>query len=97
VPVSLLLILGQVVPAVLCIWLLATGGSSGWVTAFVLAGMVCAWLPRVLGVRHFMQDWRGAALHPLGILVLVALQWFALVRKLRGRTAVWKERSYSVG
>jgi hypothetical protein len=102
VPVSLLLILGQVVPVVLGIWLWVRGGGAGfvtgsWVTAFVCVGMMCAWLPRVLGIQRFRQDWRGAVLHPVGILVLVALQWFALLRKLRGRTAVWKERSYSVG
>jgi hypothetical protein len=97
VPVSLLLILGQVMPVILVIWLMVRGGGSIPVTAFAVLGMVCAWLPGVLGVGRFMQDWRGAALHPLGILILLALQWVALVRKTLGLPAVWKERSCEVG
>jgi hypothetical protein len=35
-------------------------------------------------------------LHPLGILVLLALQWYALMGKLTHRQATWKQRSYQV-
>lgn len=97
VPVSLLLILGQVMPVILVTWLVVRGEGSIPVTEFAVVGMVCTWLPRVLGVVRFMQDWRGAALHPLGILILVVLQWVALMRKTLGRSAVWKERSCEVG
>lgn len=96
VPVSLLLILGQVMPVILVTWLVVRGEGSIPVAEFAVVGMVCTWLPRVLGVGRFMQDWRGAALHPLGILILVVLQWVALMRKTLGRSAVWKERSCDV-
>ena len=96
VPVSLLLILGQVMPALWIALLGVRDRRSILLIGFAVVGIVCAWLPRVIGVRRFMQDWRGAALHPLGVLLLLALQWSALVGKLRGRAAVWKERSYSV-
>jgi hypothetical protein len=34
-------------------------------------------------------------LHPLGIALLLALQWSALLAALRGRPAVWRDRAYS--
>ena len=37
----------------------------------------------------------GALLHPLGILVFLAVQWYALGRQLLGRPAGWKGRDYS--
>jgi hypothetical protein len=36
-------------------------------------------------------------LHPLGIAILLALQWNALARKLAGAQATWKQRAYDVG
>ena len=36
----------------------------------------------------------GAWLHPLGILVLLAIQWYALARNLAGRPSAWKGRLY---
>jgi hypothetical protein len=39
----------------------------------------------------------SAILHPVGILVLLILQWVALLRKLVGIRANWKERNYKVG
>ena len=53
-----------------------------------------AWLPRILAARRFRQDWRSALLHPLGILLLLAVQWYALARKLRGGQVTWRNRSY---
>jgi hypothetical protein len=34
-------------------------------------------------------------LHPLAVLLLVAVQWHALLRKLAGRPAAWKGRVYA--
>jgi hypothetical protein len=34
-------------------------------------------------------------LHPLGITLLLVIQWYALVRKLAGRPVAWRSRSYS--
>ena len=36
----------------------------------------------------------GAILHPLGILILLAIQWFAFVRNALGRPSTWKGRPY---
>jgi glycosyltransferase involved in cell wall biosynthesis len=56
-----------------------------------------AWLPRCLGITRFQQDWRGALLHPFGILLLIAIQWYALARKLRGGAVSWRGRAYAGG
>ena len=32
----------------------------------------------------------GAILHPLGILILLAIQWFAFLRNALGRPSTWK-------
>ena len=34
----------------------------------------------------------GTFLHPLGILILVAVQWFAFARNVQGRPSTWKGR-----
>lgn len=94
VPASLLLLGGQVAP----IALLALGVAREWSAGLVvvsLGGTALSYLPRVAGARRFKQSWRGAALHPLGVALLVALQWQALGAKLRGRPAVWRERAYA--
>jgi glycosyltransferase involved in cell wall biosynthesis len=93
-PISLLLLIGQVLPLFLALWLIPHH-ASGFVMACVAAAVCGAWLPRLLAVARFQQDWRGAALHPLGILVLLAVQWYALARKVTGGAVSWKNRAYA--
>jgi hypothetical protein len=84
-PVTALLIAGQVLPFLL----LPFAGVAS------LPTVLAAWLPRWIAVRRFRQPFDGALLHPLGILVFLAVQWYALGRQLLGRPAGWKERAYS--
>ena len=93
-PISALLFAGQVLPFLLAFW---TGPKSLWFGGCVLVGAAAAWLPRLVGVSRFRQDWRGALLHPLGILLLLAVQWYALARKVMGGTVSWKARAYVAG
>jgi len=95
VPISLLLALGQVMPILLLVWLWPLGAHSAIVRLCLALALIGSWLPRVLAIRRFHQDWRGALLHPLGILLLIALQWYALIRKFAGRSVRWKQRSYA--
>jgi hypothetical protein len=116
VPVSLILLLGQVVPfayVVGVVGMLAIDArfilfaiwhhmfifgidSTGFVILPTLTlGLAAAWLPRVLAVRRFRQDWRSALLHPVGILFLLAIQWYSLIAKSTGRAVEWKKRSYA--
>ena len=90
-PMSLLLSGGQVVPFLL-LAALTQMTSAG--VAMTLVAIALAWLPRLIAVRRFQQPLGGALLHPIGVLALLAIQWFALARQLAGKPAVWKGRSY---
>ena len=97
VPVTLLLLLGQVVPFAVALgfflcfsfcWCFPSLGSchqglSAWshpchsgycamvLGAFILGVcVVSAWLVRGVAARRFLQDWRSAVLHPVGVLLL---------------------------
>ena len=84
---------GHVLPFLL---LLAAFASGSWaaLAASALAG-ACVSGTRIALALRFRQSWPGAVLHPLGIALLLALQWSALVAELRGRPAVWRGRAYS--
>ena len=98
VPFTLLLLAGQVLP-----WLLLiTGifqpsefaGRLGWIVA---VACLASLLPRLLALPRFHQRIAGAVFHPTAIVLLLALQWYALARKLLGIKTIWKERAFRVG
>lgn len=113
VPLTGLLLLGQVVPTVLAAaWVtLCTVASTGagmmgspfWnayasvATVMVMLALVASYLPRLLAMSRFRQPLKSAVLHPVGVLVLLTLQWYALGRKLLGRPVGWRARSYVSG
>ncbi|MBP2292020.1 glycosyltransferase [Azospirillum rugosum] len=93
---------GMATPAALPVWtVLLFGGhvlpwlllalSPGWVPA--LAAGVGVALRLLLAVRYH-QSLVGALLHPVGVLVMLAIQWTALVRSAFGRPSVWRGRAY---
>jgi hypothetical protein len=89
VPFTVLLFGGQVLPFVLLAawpWLSPLAGSL----ALAAAGL--AYGPRALAVVRFRQSLVGAALHPLGVLLLLTIQWQARWRAWRGRPTTWKGR-----
>lgn len=43
--------------------------------------------------RRFRHSWMGAIFHPLGIFVLLAIQWYALVRQFLGLQVAWRGRT----
>jgi hypothetical protein len=83
-PASLLLFIGQVLPVLL----LASGEP------LALLAVLLAYAPRLAGVIRFRQSLAGALLHPVGVGVLLAIQWYALGRSLLGRPSAWKGRRY---
>ena len=87
VPSSILLLGGQVLPLVLAI--LAP-------SPLAFLALAASYLPRLLGAFRFHQSLFSSVLHPLGICVLVGIQWHAFFRSLRRRPAVWKGRAYPV-
>ena len=49
---------------------------------------------RVVLAGRSRQPELSAVLHPFVILALLAVQWAALARFLRGRPAMWRGRAY---
>src|SRR6185312_2145392 len=89
VPATLLLLGGQVLP-----FLLLMAPLPARAMALTLGAVFLAWSPRLIGVFRFRQSALGALGHPLGILILLAIQWYALGRRLLRRPAAWKGRTY---
>ncbi len=91
VPMTALLLGGQVLPLVLCACAPMLS-SIGLVLALVATTL--AFLPRLVAAAMFRQSPGSALLHPLGVLALLAIQWHALARHFLGRPVEWKGRSY---
>jgi glycosyltransferase involved in cell wall biosynthesis len=94
VPFSLLLLGGQVLPFILLPLAILFADRM----PIVLSSMavLLAYLPRLAGLMRFRQSLMGAILHPLGVMLLIAIQWYALGRSLLGWPTAWKGRSFAV-
>ena len=90
-PATLIFLGGQVLPFLL--WM-----AWPWFTTTVAVvntlATLFAYSPRLVGVVRFRQSLLGAIFHPLGILILLAIQWYGLLRSLIGRPNTWKGRAY---
>lgn len=94
VPMSAILLGGQVAPFLLTIAAIASWPRP-WTegeAAIAGAALLAAWLPRLIAAARFRQSWTGALLHPVGVALLVLLQWHAFARNLLGRPSPWKGR-----
>ena len=93
-PFSFLLLIGQVCPAVLLVYLLWQG-SNTYAIFLAVAATVLSYLPRFLAAWKFQQPIFGAVLHPLAIFILLGIQWYAFVLARIGEPNSWKGRTYS--
>lgn len=89
-PATIVLFGGQLLP-----FLLLTAGPSLPVAIFSAIGILATFLPRLIGIARFRQSGLGALLHPLGIAVLLTIQWTSLLRSLCHRPATWRGRAYT--
>jgi Glycosyl transferase family 2 len=97
-PFTLLLFCGQILPLLLALSLLITPGSySGASESLILVALAASFVPRLLSVWKYRQPLVSACLHPLGVALLLTIQWYALLRKIAGQQVTWKERAYRVG
>jgi hypothetical protein len=96
VPFTILLIGGQVLPFVL-LPVLLLGGYGSPATMACVAAIAMSMAVRLIAVRRFDQSLSGALLHPVGVSILMAIQWYALASSLLGRPARWKGREYPGG
>ena len=90
VPVTLLLLLGQVAP-----FLLLATRTTSLATAFCVAAIASVLITRLVLAARFRQPVSTALLHPVAIVVLLAMQWTGVVRWLSGKPARWKAREYA--
>ena len=90
-PATLLLLGGQVGPIAL---LAASSSLDPPAIGLAIVGTFAAYLPRLVAARRFRQSWIGALFHPVGILVLLVIQWSAFARSALGHPATWKGRPY---
>jgi Glycosyl transferase family 2 len=77
---------GQILPVVLVA--IAPGPLS-------VAALSLGISARLLLAARFGQSVWSALLHPLGVAMLLGVQWWALARAALGRPAVWRGRSYA--
>ena len=110
VPLTALLLLGQVLPVIVamlwvafCMSNLLVGATfddprmAVVVSVLIALALIASYLPRLLAVRRFKQPLASALLHPLGTLLLLVIQWYALVKQIFGRPVAWRTRAYSSG
>jgi hypothetical protein len=110
VPLTLLLLLGQVLPlfaaalwVASCVRSLVMGVTrtqpvlAALVSVCLALAVAASYLPRLLAIRRFKQPMVSALLHPLGILLLLVVQWYALGKQVFGRPVAWRSRSYASG
>ena len=98
VPFTFLLFCGQVLPFLLALSLVVAPASySEHARTLILIALAASFMPRLLSVWKYRQSLVSALLHPIGVTVLLALQWYALLRKLAGQQVTWKERAYRMG
>ncbi len=82
---TILLLGGQIMPFVVAVW-----GGRGLLAALAL--LVIARIGQACACR---EPWRAVALHPVGVLLTLWIQWQALIRYRRGGQVEWRGRSYA--
>ena len=90
VPVTILLGLGQVAPAILR----ATAPADSTTAAFAAWALFLSLITRAASAVRFRQSWLSVLFHPLGIFLLLIIQWEGLFRKLTHRPVGWRGRTY---
>jgi hypothetical protein len=84
---------GHLLPPLLLLGGFATGAGPDLLIPAAV-GTAAALGTRLVLALRFRQSLTGALLHPIGIAVLLAIQWTALWRAWRGQPASWRGRAY---
>ena len=92
VPMSVLLIGGQVLPWLLLPWAWELGGNARLLGLTATLGPLAS---RLVSAALFRQSWIGAIFHPVAVAALMFIQWRSLFAQWRGRPQSWKGRTYS--
>lgn len=60
----------------------------------LVSAALCGWLPRLDAAIRFRQSLASALLHPVGVAMLLLIQWQAWLARRRKQPAVWRGRAY---
>ncbi|SFG66194.1 Glycosyltransferase, catalytic subunit of cellulose synthase and poly-beta-1,6-N-acetylglucosamine synthase [Palleronia marisminoris] len=92
---TVLLFGGHILPFLM----LGVAFAAGAVAAAGLSALavLLVYAARIAMARRLDQSWLSVLLHPVGVLVLLAIQWTALLRARRGGQANWRGRRYDLG
>lgn len=90
---------GMATPLGLPIWTVMLAGAHLWPWALLPAWQAIVALALGFGLRAAVtwrarEPWWTVPLHPLTMLVALAIQWDAMLRWVAGRPAGWKGRAY---
>ena len=99
-PWTIFLLAGQVLPLPLALYLGSRGRSE--LAPALLAALAAAIgvIIRMISARRFYMPsaatakYGSALAHPLGVLLLLLIQWQSVFRRLTGKRSKWKGRSY---
>jgi len=105
-PITLLLFLGQIAPALLIIgflvqpmlpqhYTIVSGYRAAILFAPILLAFIASNVPRRFAVGRFRQPAKSAVLHPFGMAMLLCIQWYAFVRLALGIPVSWRLRKYN--
>ncbi|UPY38009.1 glycosyltransferase family 2 protein [Sediminicoccus sp. KRV36] len=91
---------GMATPIGLPIWTVLLAGGHLWPWALLPAGEAMLTIFLMFALRAAVtwrtgEPWWTVPLHPLTVLVALAIQWTALVRSMLGYPAGWKGRAYA--
>lgn len=93
VPFTILLGGGVIAPTLLLACMF-TGISQSWITMIgTLSGLALSYFPRIMTLSRFRQSTGSVCFHPLAVGMFLAVQWFALGRRILGIKTSWKGRS----
>jgi hypothetical protein len=91
---------GQILPFLLLPFLLLPfvlcGVIAGTAALLVCMAAALSLSTRLVIALRFRNSLLGAVLHPLGIAIMLTIQWVALVNANRKRPSEWRGRSYQV-
>jgi len=87
-----ILLVANVVPPALVVAGLVSGSRDAWWWIAIAATVVGIATRLALALR-FRQSILGALLHPIGITILVAIQWYSWFLRRAGRGVAWKDRA----
>ena len=93
---STLLLGANVFPPVLVVTGLVTGSRAVWWWVAVVATAIALATRLALAIR-FRQSIFGLSLHPIGISLLVGIQWYSWCLRRVGRGIAWKDRAQTDG